>query len=84
MADTPRTDADLSHLDALTSRLSREQARLASARTPHERSFREREIASCKKEIEAEYKFLGIEPVVLDEMSVDELDALLQELTPGA
>jgi hypothetical protein len=70
---------DLSHLDALTSRLSREQSRLASAKTENEKNFRTREILACEKEIAAEYKFLGITPLSLDEilMSDDELLAAL-------
>lgn len=70
---------DFSHLDALQARLEREKARLNAAKNDHERAFREREIASCEKEIAAEYEFLGIEPLSLDEiMSDDELLAELQ------
>jgi len=66
---------DLSHLDALTQRLGREEERLANAKTENERNFRIREIAACKKEIAQEYKFLGIAPLSLNEilMSDDEL-----------
>lgn len=69
---------DFSHLDALTDRLARETDRLAKARTANEREFREREIASCKREIDGEYRFLGIEPLTLDEIMSDE--ELLAEL----
>jgi len=71
---------DFSHLDALQGRLGRERDRLAIAKTDNERSFRIREIASCEKEIAAEYKFLGIEPVSLTDiiMSDDELFAALR------
>ena len=71
---------DFSHLDALQSRLRRETARRDAATNDNERNFRIREIASCEKEIAAEYKFLGIEPVSLDDllMSDDELLAELQ------
>lgn len=71
---------DFSHLDALQARLMREKVRLNAAKNDHEKAFREREIASCEKEIAAEYKFLGIEPLSLDEilMSDDELLAELQ------
>jgi hypothetical protein len=72
---------DFSHLDALQSRLGREKARLASAKNETERNFRLREIASCEKEIASEYKFLGIEPLTMEEilMSDDELLAALSE-----
>lgn len=64
---------DFSHLDALQSRLAREQARLANAKNENEKGFRLREIAACEREIAAEYKFLGIKPVTLDEILDDEL-----------
>jgi hypothetical protein len=72
---------DFSHLDALQSRLCRERSRLASAKTENEKNFRIREIAACEKEIAAEYKFLGIAPLSMDEilMSDDELLAALSE-----
>ena len=72
---------DFSHLDAIQSRLCREQARLAAAKTENEKNFRIREIASCETEIAAEYKFLGIAPLSMDEilMSDDELLAALSE-----
>lgn len=69
---------DLSHLDALRSRLARENDRLATAKTLTETNFRLSQIASCEKEIGAEYKFLGIEPASDVEMSDDDL---LRELT---
>ena len=71
---------DLSHLDALQSRLGREKNRLANATNAKEKAFRAREIVSCEKEIAAEYKFLGILPLTLDEilMSDDELLAALK------
>lgn len=77
---------DLSHLDALQARLGREKARLAAAqaarpsrRTANEIAFRQREIAACEREIAGEYKFLGIQPLTLEEimMSDDELLAAL-------
>ena len=70
---------DLTHLDALRSRLAREQQRLANARTENEKAFRIREITACEKEIAGEYKFLGIEPLPLDDILSD--DALLAALT---
>jgi len=71
---------DFSHLNALQGRLAREQDRLANAKTENDKNFRLREIAACQKEIAAEYKFLGIEPVSIDDilMSDDELLAELQ------
>ena len=82
---------DLSHLDALLNRLTRENGRLqdaqralAAARTARQKAkaqneieFRQREVTSCGKEIDNEYKFLGIEPFKLDDMSDDELLAEL-------
>ena len=70
---------DFSHLDALQGRLAREQDRLASAKTENDRNFRIREIAACEKEIAAEYKFLGIVPMSIDDILSD--DELLAELT---
>jgi hypothetical protein len=72
---------DFSHLDALQSRLGREKDRLAATKNENERNFRLREIASCEKEIAAEYKFLGIEPLTMEEilMSDDDLLAALAE-----
>jgi hypothetical protein len=69
---------DFSHLDALQSRLAREQSRLAAAKNENERAFRTREITACEKEIAAEYRFLGIKPAALDEILSD--DDLLREL----
>lgn len=69
---------DFSHLDALTARLVREQSRLAAAKIENERAFRIREIAACEKEIAQEYKFLGVEPVSLDDILSD--DELLEAL----
>jgi len=71
---------DLSHLEALTHRLGRETCRMNNAKNENERSFREREIASCRKEIEAEYKFLGIKPLTIEETMMSD-DELLAELT---
>ena len=70
---------DLSHLDALQARLDHETERLRNARTENERSFRQREIASCEKEIAAEYKFLGIAPLTFTEAMLTD-DELLTEL----
>lgn len=71
---------DFSHLDALQSRLAREKCRLASAKTENEKNFRIREIASCEREIANEYKFLGIEPLSIDDILMSD-DELLRELT---
>ena len=71
---------DFSHLDALQVRIRREKTRLAVATNENEKAFRVREIKSCEKEIAAEYEFLGIAPLTLDDilMSDDELLAELQ------
>ncbi len=68
---------DFSHLDALQSRLHREVSRRDAATNTNERNFRIREIESCEKEIAAEYKFLGIKPVTIDDILDDELLAEL-------
>ena len=70
---------DLSHLDALTARLARETSRLEAATNDNERAFRARAIVFCEKEIEAEYKFLGIDKTVSCDLSDDELLAALTE-----
>ena len=70
---------DLSHLDALHSRLARETDRLNAATNASERAFRQREIEACKKEIAGEYKFLGIAPLTLEEIAMTD-DELLAEL----
>ena len=54
---------DTSHLVALHESRDRENARLAAATTEKERIFRLRCIAMKNKEIDAEYKFLGMNPV---------------------
>jgi len=83
---------DFTHLDALQSRLHRERQRLAEAKDwlgrasaarrggiENDIAFREREIASCEREIAGEYAFLGIEPppASIDGLSDDELLAEL-------
>ena len=71
---------DTSHLDALQVRLSHERGYLAKAKKPGEIELRKVWIAGIEKEIAAEYRFLGIKPLSLDEilMSDDELLAELQ------
>jgi hypothetical protein len=82
---------DLSHLDALLGRLTHENGRLQDAeralarattatarkRADAEIEFRKREIAACGREVDAEYRFLGIEPVTFDDISDDDLLAEL-------
>lgn len=70
---------DLSHLEALQSRLGREKVRLASAKNENERLFRAREITACEKEIAAEYKFLGVAPLTMADLLLSD-DELLREL----
>lgn len=64
---------NLTHLDALQARLRRENDRLATAKTPADREFRLQQIRSCENEIANEYRFLGIDPVVVCDMSDDDL-----------
>ena len=71
---------DLSHLDAIQSRIGREKARMAAATSENERAFRAREIKAAEKELAAEYKFLGIAPLSLDEILLSD-DELLAELS---
>jgi len=70
---------DTSHLVAIYERLQREKARLSAATTSCEVDFRSREVKAAEKELEAEYRFLGMTPTaMLDEISDDDL---LSELT---
>lgn len=71
---------DLSHLEAIQQRINRERDRWARAMTDHEASFRLREIAAAQKELDAEYKFLGVVPLTIDEIltSDDELLTALE------
>lgn len=68
---------DTSHLNALTTRLHNERARLAKAKTDYERKLRSGWVAQIEKEIAGEEKFLGIDPINLD-MSDDDLLAALE------
>ena len=69
---------DTSHLVAIYERLERERARLKAATTSREAEFRAVQITQAEKEIEAEYKFLGMTPTAeLPEMSADDLMAEL-------
>ena len=70
---------DFSHLNAIQSRIFREEQRLAAATNANERAFREHEIMMAKREEAAEYKFLGIEPVDCSEMSIEDILAELAE-----
>jgi hypothetical protein len=81
------TQTDYSHLDALLGRLTREIGRREEAETilnnnpgkraktkaENEVAFRTREIESCKKEIDAEYRHLGIDPNMSDDDLLSEL-----------
>jgi hypothetical protein len=67
-----------SHLVAIIDRLEREINRLKSAKTSREAEFRARQIAQAEKELEDEYKFLGMTPTSeLPEISADDLLAEL-------
>lgn len=66
----------MEHLIALQTRLANEKGYLAKAKTEKEIQIRNVWIAQIEKEIEGEYKFLGIDPVVAD-MSDEELLAEL-------
>ena len=64
---------NLSHLDALQLGLSHERERLAKAKSPQETALRTVWVAQYEREIAAEYAFLGIDPNVDCDLSVDEL-----------
>lgn len=70
---------DLSHLNALQTSLSHENARVEAAKTEKERAWRLHNVMMITREIEAEHKFLGISPLSLEDilMTDDELLAAL-------
>jgi hypothetical protein len=78
---------DLSHLNAIDSRLSHERARVLEAKTPAERDWRQHNVRMIERERAQELKFLG--PSVADLVALDdslgsdisdaELLALLEE-----
>lgn len=67
---------DFSHLNAIESRLAHERARVIEAKTEQERAWREHNVQMIERERVAELNFLG-GPVTLDDISDDELLALL-------
>ena len=69
---------DISHLDALQLRLSHERSYLAAAKSDGERELRMVWIAQIEREIACELEHLGIAPVDADDISDDELLALLR------
>ncbi len=70
---------DTTHLTALLTRLSNENAYFAKAKTETEVELRKVWISQIEKEVEAEYKFLGLEPIEseIEEMSDDDILAEL-------
>lgn len=68
---------DFAHLDALQMRLLNTKRRLTNCK-PHQNLFWNIEISGIEKEIEGEYKFLGIAPPA--PCTLDD-DQLLAELT---
>ena len=70
---------DFSHLDAIQERIARETQRRDASHNAQVRAFRQMQIDQAEKELAAEYKFLGIEPVTIGELSDDELLAELNE-----
>jgi hypothetical protein len=67
---------DLTHLHALELNLSHERARLFAAKSEGEREMRAVWVKGLKKEIDAEYAFLGVEP---EELSDEDLAKLLAD-----
>lgn len=72
------TSAETSHLVAITQRLTRERARLASASTDGEKALREVWVRQAEKELADEIAFLKSKGVVLEEAKTDK--ELLAEL----
>ena len=70
---------DLSHLDALRTRLTHERGYLASAKSDRERRLRTVWICQVEREIAAEHRHLGVDPV--PELALSD-DDLLAELGP--
>ena len=69
---------DTTHLVALQQGLSHEKDRLAKAKSEKEIALRTVWVKQYEREIEAEYKFLGMAPSsVLDSISDDDLFAEL-------
>lgn len=70
--------ADTTHLVALMTRLSHEREYLAAEKTEGGKALRKVWIMQIEKEIEAEYKFLGMVPdSELPELTDDELLEML-------
>lgn len=70
---------DLSHLDAIQSRLSHERARLSAARTPRELEMRAVWVAGIERELADEMDFLSGSKAPSLDMTDDELLAALGE-----
>ena len=64
---------DLTHLHALELNLSHERVRLFAAKSPGERALRAVWVDKLQREIDAEYKFLGIEPETLSDEDLADL-----------
>ena len=68
---------DYSHLNDLQFRLHNEQQRLANAVRVDEIKLRKVWVHQIEKEIDAEYKFLGVEPLAKESILDEELLAEL-------
>ena len=68
---------DFSHLDAIAARLDRNQQRANIAKTPSSKRFFEQQVRQDEKELTSEYKFLGIVPATVEDLTDDELLAEL-------
>ena len=68
----------LSHLDAIKSRLAREERRLELETNPAAIKLREVWVSQAKKELAAEFEFLGID--VSKPITPDEAAEMLKEL----
>lgn len=69
---------DTSHLAAIMDRMDRERQRMNQATSTREREFRAHQVRMAEKELEAEYKFLGMTTTAdLPKLTDDELLAEL-------
>ena len=74
--------AETDHLDAIYLRLSHERSRVAAAKTPKEKEWREHNVRMIERERESEIQFLakrGITFPSIDEIMRDPLMAMSDE-----
>lgn len=69
---------DLTHLNALRTRLSNERVRLTNAKKPAEVAMRTVWVAKCENEIKHEIAFLAARGVMVD---AEPIDASINDMT---